>query len=129
MKVTVVESSDVQPLAQARNPCLHIFSAWLLERTRRVGWRLAHVEDLVANDTRRLGTCVGTAAHARGRLAMEPGDTNLRDALTKLLDDRRMAEFLTSTVYEFRDCRASLALEARSRTTSLTVRKSAVFSG
>ena len=124
-----MESSDVQPLEHARNPCLHIFgmvvgthsSSGLAVGSRGGLGRQRHAQSryLWVPPRKQEGDL---------RLKMEAGDTNLRDALTKLLDDRRMAEFLTSTVYEFTDRRPSIVQETRSRTTSLTVRKSAVFS-
>ena len=41
----------------------------------------------------------------------EPGDTNVSDALTKSLDEKRMRNLLTMMGYEFRDGRTSLAPE------------------
>ena len=47
------------------------------------------------------------------RLNKEPGDTNVSDALTKPLYERRMTNLLTAMGNEFRDGRTSLAPEAR----------------
>ena len=44
------------------------------------------------------------------RLKKEPGDTNVGDALTKSLDEKRMTNLLMG--YEFRDGRTSLAPES-----------------
>ena len=38
-----------------------------------------------------------------------PGDTNVSDALTKLLDAKIMRKLLTSTGYEFKEGRTALA--------------------
>ena len=46
------------------------------------------------------------------RLKKEPGDTNVSDALTKSLDEKRMTNLLTMMGYEFRDGRTSLAPES-----------------
>ena len=43
----------------------------------------------------------------------EPGDTNVSDALTKPLDEKRMANLLTMMGYAFREGRAALAPEAQ----------------
>ena len=46
------------------------------------------------------------------RLKKESGDTNVSDALTKTLDEKRMTNLLTMMGYEFRDGRTSLAPES-----------------
>ena len=46
------------------------------------------------------------------RLRKEPGDTNVSDALTKPLDEKRMMNLLTMMGHEFRDGRTSLAPQA-----------------
>ena len=46
------------------------------------------------------------------RLKKEPGDTNVGDALTKSLDERRMTNLLTMMGYEFRDGPTLLAPES-----------------
>ena len=56
----VMELSNAQPLAWARDPCLQILACVLTSlsaRTRRVVWRLADDEDLVASGTCRLFIC------------------------------------------------------------------------
>ena len=47
------------------------------------------------------------------RLKKEPVDTNVSDALTKPLDEKRMTNLLTMMGYAFRGGRTSLALEAQ----------------
>ena len=47
------------------------------------------------------------------RLKKEPGDTNVSDALTEPLDERRMTNLLTAVGDEFRDGRTSLSPEAQ----------------
>ena len=47
------------------------------------------------------------------RLKKESGDTNVSDALTKTLDEKRMLNLLTMMGYEFREGRTSLAPEAQ----------------
>ena len=47
------------------------------------------------------------------RLKKEPGDTNVSDALTKPLDEKRMTNLLTMMVYAFRGGRTALAQEAQ----------------
>ena len=49
------------------------------------------------------------------RLKKETGDTNVSDALTKPLDEKRMTNLLTMMGYEFRGGRTSLAPESQSR--------------
>ena len=46
------------------------------------------------------------------RLKKEPGDTNVSDALTKSLNEKRMTKLLAMMGYEFRDGRTSLAPES-----------------
>ena len=43
----------------------------------------------------------------------EPGDTNVSDALTKPLDEKRMTKLLTMMGYVFRGGRTALAPEAQ----------------
>ena len=47
------------------------------------------------------------------RLKEEPGDTNVSNALTKPLDERRMTNLLTAVGYDFRGGRTSLAPAAQ----------------
>ena len=47
------------------------------------------------------------------RLKKEPGDTNVSDALTTLLDEKRMTSLLTMMGYAFREGRTALAPEAQ----------------
>ena len=47
------------------------------------------------------------------RLKKESGDTNVSDALTKTLDEKRLLNLLTMMGYEFREGRTSLAPEAQ----------------
>ena len=47
------------------------------------------------------------------RLKKEPGDTNVCDALTKLLDEKRVTNLLTMMGYAFRGGRTALAPEAQ----------------
>ena len=47
------------------------------------------------------------------RMKKESGDTNVSDALTKPLDEKRMLNLLTMMGYEFREGRTSLAPEAQ----------------
>ena len=47
------------------------------------------------------------------RLKKEPGDTDVSDALTKPLDEKRMLNLLTMMGYEFRGGRTSLASETQ----------------
>ena len=93
VKASMMELSSAQPLAWARDPCLQIFACVLASwsaLTRRVDWRLAHDEDLVASATCRLATCRCNSGVQEGdlRLKKEPGDTNVSDALTKPLEHR-----------------------------------------
>ena len=66
----------------------------LFALTRRVDWRLAHAEDWVASGTCRLFICGQQQRVQEGdlRLEKEPGDTNVSDALTKPLDEKRSDE-------------------------------------
>ena len=50
-------------------------------------------------------------ATARGK--KEPGDTNVSDALTKPVDEKRMTNLLTMMGYAFRGGRTALAPEAQ----------------
>ena len=47
------------------------------------------------------------------RSKKEPGDTNVSDALTKPLDEKRMMNLLTMMGYEFRGGRTAWAPEAQ----------------
>ena len=47
------------------------------------------------------------------RLKKEPGDTNVSDALTKPLDEKRMTNLLTMMGYAFIRGRTALAPEAQ----------------
>ena len=47
------------------------------------------------------------------RLKKEPGDTIVSDALTKLLDEKRMTNLWTMMGYAFRRGRTALAPEAQ----------------
>ena len=47
------------------------------------------------------------------RLKKEPSDTNVSDALTKPLDEKRMTNLLTMMGYAFRGGRTALAPEAQ----------------
>ena len=46
-------------------------------------------------------------------LKKESGDTNVSDALTKTLDEKRMLNLLTMMGYEFREGRTFMAPEAQ----------------
>ena len=59
------------------------------------------------------GVGLGARSMLRPSLEEEPGDTNVSDALTKPLDEKRMTNLLTMMGYEFRDGRTSLAPEAQ----------------
>ena len=61
------------------------------------------------------------------RLKKELGDTNVSDALTKPLDEKRMTNLLTMMGIEFRDGRTSLALA--SAVTNCFQHDQIVFSG
>ena len=47
------------------------------------------------------------------RLKKEPGDTNVSDALTKPLDEKRMTNLPTTMGYAFRGGRTALAPEVQ----------------
>ena len=51
--------------------------------------------------------------HGDLRLKKEPGDRIVSDALTKLLDEKRMTKLLTMMGYAFRRGRTALAPEAQ----------------
>ena len=84
--------------------------------TCRVDWRLGPAEDWVALrhvQTRYLWV-EQRVQQGDLRLKKEPGDTNVSDALTKPLDEKRMTNLLTMRGYMFRGGRTELAPEARS---------------
>ena len=89
-------------------------SATLPTALTRVDWRLAHDEDLVAYGTCKLVICGCSSEYKRDlRLKKEPGDTNVSDALTKPMDEKRIVNLLTLMGYEFRGGRTSLVPEAQ----------------
>ena len=100
-----------------RDPCLQILACALtlwFAQTRRVDWLLAHDDELGRFwhvQTRNLWV-QQRVQEGDLRLKEEPGDTNVSDALTKSLDERRMAKLLTMMGYEFREGRTLLAPEA-----------------
>ena len=60
ISLSIMDLSNAQPLAWARDPCLQILACVLTSwsaLTRRVDWRLAHDEDLDVSGTCRLCTC------------------------------------------------------------------------
>ena len=87
-------------------------------------WRLAHDEDLVASGTCRLATCWVQQRVQDGdlRLKKEPGDTNMGNALTKPLDEKRMTNLLTMMGYAFRGGPHSIS--ARSAVTNWRLKSS-----
>ena len=68
---------------------------------------MAHDEDWAASGTCRLVTCGYSNEYSRA------GDTNVSDALTKPLDEKRMTNLLTMMGYVFRGGRTALAPEAQ----------------
>ena len=110
--------SNAQPLAQARDPCFQILACVLTSwfaPTRQVGCQLAHDEGLGRLrhvQTRHLSV-QQRIKEGDLRLKTEPGDTNVSDALTKPLDEKRMTNLLTMMGYAFRRGRTALAPEAQ----------------
>ena len=88
VKVNIMELSNAQSVAQARDPCLQILACVLTSlfgRMRRVDRRLAHAEDLVPYGTCRFVTCGWCNGCKRETYRLkEPGDTNVSDAVVVL---------------------------------------------
>ena len=82
---------------------------WWYGPIRRAALRWDHVEAWDASSRRDHSIPVGTATSARNdlRLNME-GDTDVSDALTNPLGERRMTKLLASIGFEYREGRTSL---------------------
>ena len=78
---------------------------------RRVGWRLAHAEDLgCPRHVQARYQWVQRRAQERDpRLRKEPRDANESDAFTKHLDHKGLMQLLTAMRYEFKEGRTTLA--------------------
>ena len=115
-----MELSNAQPVAKAQDPCLEIFgmSAVVVVRTdsssglavgsRRGLGRLRHVQTRYLWVQQRV-------QEGDFRLKKEQGDTNVSDALTKPVDEKRMTNLSTMMGCTFRGGRTALALEAQRR--------------
>ena len=92
---------------------VHACRTMLFDWNRRVGWRLARAEDLVAYGTCRGDTCGCKHRVQEGDLSLnkEPGDT----------DDTPMPTLLTSMGHVLRHGRTSLALESQLRSTLFSI--------
>ena len=82
---------------------------WWSGPIRRAALRWDHVEAWDASSRRDRSILVGAATSARNDLRLNvDGDTDVSDALTKPLGERRMTKLLASIGFEYREGRTSL---------------------